>query len=226
VTAASPPSSSTAEIPAPRPLVRRPRDAAATKRALLGAAQSLFGQHGFEGATVRDIGERAGVDAALIARYFGSKADLYIAAVVAEGQGDQPPREFEGLSDMAEAMVSRTDLHGLGPVTQALIRSDTPEEIRQAARAHLARRLVAPMVTEKTRRGVDRPQIRAEVVVAALLGINLGRALGWFADLQAVSKDELVELVTAVLDSGSGLDSESGLHQVSGADVQRIKPQR
>ncbi len=193
-------------MPTPRPLARRHRDAAATKQALLGAAQSLFGQRGFEGATIRDIGECAGVDAALIARYFGSKADLYIAAVVAEGQGDHPTRELARLSDMAEAIVSRTDLYGLGPVTQALIRSDTPEEIRQAARTHLARRLVAPMVAEMTRRGVDRPQLRAEAVVAALLGINLGRALGWFADLHAEPREDLIELVTTILDGGSGPD--------------------
>ena len=121
----------------------RPRDAAASKRALLGAAQSLFGQRGFEATTIRDIGDQAGVDAALIARYYGSKADLYIAAVVAEGQGDQPAAAFEGLADLAEAIVARTEQQGLGPVTQALIRSDTPQEIREAAHAHLVRRMVA-----------------------------------------------------------------------------------
>jgi AcrR family transcriptional regulator len=47
------------------------RDAAASKQALLEAARSLFGQRGFKSTTIRDIGERAGVDAALIARYFG-----------------------------------------------------------------------------------------------------------------------------------------------------------
>ena len=105
--------------------------------------------------------------------------------------------------------MTRTDEHGLGPVTQALIRSDTPAEIRQAARAHLARRLVVPVAADMTRRGVERPQIRAEVVASALLGINLGRALGWFAELQAVSKDELVELITTLLDGGSESTDQS-----------------
>jgi AcrR family transcriptional regulator len=178
----------------------RPRDAAASKQALLGAAQSLFGQRGFEGTTIRDIGECAGVDAALIARYFGSKADLYIAAVVAEAQGDQPPHDFEGLADITDAVVTRTDRDGLGPVTQALIRPDIPADIRQAARAHLLRRIVAPLEADMARKGIDRPRLRAEIVTSALLGLNLGRALGWFAELQAVSKDELVELATTLLD--------------------------
>jgi AcrR family transcriptional regulator len=176
----------------------RPRDAAATKQALLGAAQSLFGERGFEATTIRDIGERAGVDPALIARYYGSKADLYIAAVVAEAQSDQ--HDLEHVSDVAEALIARTDRHGLGPVTQALIRSDTIEEIRRAAQAHLTRRIVTPLSAEITRQGLDRPELRAEITAAALLGINLGRALGWFPELETVPKDELVDLISTLFD--------------------------
>jgi AcrR family transcriptional regulator len=180
----------------------RPRNAAASKQALLEAAQSLFGERGFEGTTIRDIGNIAGVDPALIARYYGSKADLYIATLVAEAQGDQAPSNFEGLEDMANAIIGRTDEHGLGPVTQALIRSDSRNEIQEAARAHMARRLVAPMVADMTQQGIDRPQLRSETVVSALIGINLGRALGWFEELKTVPKAQLVELVTALLDGG------------------------
>ncbi len=176
----------------------RPRDAAATKQALLGAAQSLFGEKGFEATTIRDIGERAGVDPALIARYYGSKADLYIAAVVAETQSDQT--EFEDLSEAAEALITRTDRLGLGPVTQALIRSDTGDEIRRAAQAHLTRRIVTPLAADITGRGLDRAQLRAEITASALLGINLARALGWFPQLQRASTDDLVELITLLLD--------------------------
>ena len=66
--------------PAPRP--GRPRYAAASREALFSAAPELFGQRGFEGTTTREIRASAGVDPALIARYFGSKADFYIAVVV------------------------------------------------------------------------------------------------------------------------------------------------
>ena len=59
--------------PARTPCSRRPSPSSASR--------------GSSGTTIREIGERAGVDAALIARYFGSKADLYIAAVAAEDAG-------------------------------------------------------------------------------------------------------------------------------------------
>ena len=178
----------------------RPRDAATSKQALLRSAQLLFGQRGYEGTTIRDIGEHAGADAALIARYFGSKADLYIAAVVAEAQGDEQPTDFEGLQDMARAVITRTDAQGLGPVTQALIRSDTSEEIREAALTHLVRRMVSPMVADAIRRGAQRPRLRAELVVSALVGVNLARALGWFEELAAVGSEQLVELVAQLFD--------------------------
>jgi len=180
----------------------RPRNAGATKQALLDAAQELFGQHGFDGTTIREISERAGVDHALIARYFGSKADLYIAALVAEVRGVQLPLDFEGLRDMAEAKVTRMDNHGLGPVTQALIRTDTADPVHKAARAHMVRRMVDPMVAEMTRRAVDEARLRSEIVVSALIGISLGRALGWFDELIAVPKDRLVDLVAELLDIG------------------------
>jgi AcrR family transcriptional regulator len=180
----------------------RPRNAGASKQALLDAAQQLFGQNGFEGTTIRDIGEHAGVDHALIARYFGSKADLYIAALVAEARGDQRPSEFEGLQDMAEGLMSRTDQVGLGPVMQALIRSDTSDQIRKAAQDHMARRLVDPMVADRSGREVDEAQLRSEILASALIGVTLGRALGWFDELKAVPRERLVELITELLGDG------------------------
>jgi AcrR family transcriptional regulator len=181
----------------------RARDAAASRDALLGAAQALFGQKGFEGTTIREIGERAGVDAALIARYFGNKADLYIAAVVAEDLGEREPQEYEGLREIAEAVLTRADARGPGPILQALIRSDTSAEIRRAAQDRMARRLVDPLVLSMTGE-VDRPRLRAEIALCALFGVSLGRSLGWFEDLRSVGKDDLVALIADALAEVTG----------------------
>jgi AcrR family transcriptional regulator len=192
----------TADGAAPRAV--RPRDAAASKRALLQAAQDLFGHKGFERTTIRDIGERAGVDAALIARYFGSKSDLYVAAVAAEDAGEQRPRPHEGLEEMADAMVSRADDHGPGPIMQAIIRSDTSEEIRTAALHRITCRLVDPLVAEMTDRQVDQAELRAEIAVSAMLGISLARSLGWFNEVHSVPKDELVAFIAEALQEVTG----------------------
>jgi AcrR family transcriptional regulator len=182
----------------------RSRDAAASRDALLQAAQALFGQQGFEGTTIREIGERAGVDAALIARYFGSKADLYIAAVAAEDADGGVPSQYEGLEQMADVMVARADQRGPGPVVQAIVRSDTSAEIRDAALDRLARRMVGPLVANMRAQGVDRPRLRAQVAVAALHGITLGRSLGWFEEIRSVPRDELVALIVDALGAITG----------------------
>ena len=200
----------TTDTPSGRPSVRV-RDAAASKAALFRAAQNLFGQKGFERTTIREIGEMAGVDAALIARYFGNKADLYIAVVVAErmDDGEGPPSgpvdpTYQGMADMADAIVTRTDRHGPGPIMQALIRSDTTEEIREAAKSRLSKRLVVPVADALDRRGTDRARLRAEIAVSALFGVSLGRSLGWFDELQSVPKGELVTLITEALGEIAG----------------------
>jgi AcrR family transcriptional regulator len=181
----------------------RSRDAAASKDALLQAAQFLFGQQGFEGTTIREIGERAGVDAALIARYFGSKADLYIASVAAEGAAGVPS-QYEGLAQMADVVVARADQRGPGPIFQAVVRSDTSAEIRDAALDRLGPRLVGPLVASMRAQDVDRPQLRAQVAVSALIGISLGRSLGWFEEIRSVPRDELVALIVDALGAITG----------------------
>jgi AcrR family transcriptional regulator len=185
----------------------RSRDAAASRDALLQAAQTLFGQQGFESTTIREIGEQAGVDAALIARYFGSKADLYIAAVVAE-DAEGLPSEYEGLQHMADVMVTRADRRGPGSILQAIVRSDTSADILDAARDRYARRLIGPLVANMRAQGVDRPELRAEVAVSALLGFILGRSLGWFDEIRSAPRDEIVALIVAALSAITGEEPE------------------
>jgi len=62
-------------------LAARRRDKEATKRALLAAAVEVFARSGFDGATTKEVGARAGVNEGLIQRYFGGKAGLLQAIV-------------------------------------------------------------------------------------------------------------------------------------------------
>jgi len=191
----------------PGPAVRRSRDAAATRRVLLAAAQRLFGQQGYERTTTREIGVAAGVDPALIARYFGSKADLYLAAVAADRLDDRErpgdPEELEsplgGLDEVARVVLRRTAAHGPGPLLQSLVRDDASPEIRAAATARLVRRMVEPLTAEYAAAGADRPALRAQLAVAAVLGAGLGRSLGWFDELHTADPDELADLLVEAM---------------------------
>src|SRR6266478_9652122 len=60
---------------------KRLRNAAATREAILQSALAAFSRHGYDGIGVREIAQAAGVTAVLVNRYFGSKEELFAAAV-------------------------------------------------------------------------------------------------------------------------------------------------
>jgi len=58
----------------------RRRNAAVTRQALLTAARTLMTEHGVEGTSTRDVAAAAGVNQALVYRYFGTKEKLFSEA--------------------------------------------------------------------------------------------------------------------------------------------------
>lgn len=64
----------------------RRRDATATRAAILEAAQAHFARLGYDVAILRDIAGEAGVDVALVKRYFGGKEALFVEALKASFQ--------------------------------------------------------------------------------------------------------------------------------------------
>ena len=178
----------------------RSRNADASRDALLKAAEGLFGERGFERTTVRDIGERAGVDQALIARYFGNKLNLYLATLSSD---DRRVPSFSEPRAYVEWILGRVDRFGPGPVMQAAIRSDTSVEIRQLTSPHMQRRMVGPLTDLYARRGIPAPALHAETMVAALVGVLVIRAAGSLEGLRLVESSELVELLTAMVEGAA-----------------------
>ncbi len=58
--------------------ISRPRNAVATRQAILDAARERFTAQSYEDVGMRDVARDVGVDAALVSRYFGSKEDLFV----------------------------------------------------------------------------------------------------------------------------------------------------
>ncbi|OKO69239.1 TetR/AcrR family transcriptional regulator [Bradyrhizobium sp. AS23.2] len=76
------------------------RDPVATRKKLLTAARLEFARHGFAGARVDEIAERAGVNKQLVYHYFGDKDALYLAVlewVYADIREQERQLNLEGL---------------------------------------------------------------------------------------------------------------------------------
>lgn len=73
---------------------RKPRRSAEQRRAqILAAARPLFAERGFHGTTTRDLAEAAGVNDALLYRYFANKQDILKALM------DEAVAVFESLPE-------------------------------------------------------------------------------------------------------------------------------
>src|SRR5689334_1229350 len=98
----------------------RRRNSAESRELLLSAAGELFGEKGYEKTTLREISAHAGVDAALIARYFGSKAKLYLATLQLEGRTVDPIDVRD--ADRLRRLLERIREMGSGPSLWAAVR--------------------------------------------------------------------------------------------------------
>jgi AcrR family transcriptional regulator len=179
------------------PAGRRRHDAEASRQALLEAAGTLFEERGYEAATVREIGERARVDPALIARYFGSKEGLYLASLTQQRRRPVPTDPVEALA----AMLGRSEARGIGPVARAMVSPTLTEPVRQQIQDILRRRLIEPLAAELGARGVPEPELRAEVLVALAAGVSLIRAGGTLPALTDAQLPQVLEVLEPLIDA-------------------------
>lgn len=149
-----------------------------TRAELLGAARVEFARHGYEGATVRRIAERAGVDPAMVNHWFGGKEALFSAAlqlpvnpatVLAEVVPGDPDR-------LGERIVARFlviwDASGGGPMATVLRSIASHEDA-----ARMLREFIGTVMVKRVAARVapDRPDLRANLVGAQLFGMGLVR---------------------------------------------------
>ncbi len=99
-------------------------------------------------------------------------------------------------------LLGRVETRGPGPVFQAAVRAHEDEALQKAARDALHDRLVEPLRRRYENAGTDRPQLRAELAVAAFAGVALGRASGSFTALAVVPVEELIDLLQELLSGG------------------------
>ncbi len=176
---------------------RRPHDAAATRQALLEAARGLFDEVGYDRATTREIGERAGVDPALIARYFDGKEGLFLAAI-AELAGHEVELDYEPAALLA-TLLSFWDERGHSPISRALASPALTEEMRQRVSGVVEDRLVSDLAEELRRRGAPEPELRAELLIAIAVGVAMTRSNGTLEKLAAAPREDVLAVLAPLI---------------------------
>ena len=180
-------------------MTTRRRSSEDSRSRLLEAASRLFAEHGYEHTTVREIGQHADADPALIARYFGSKAALYIEALRPE-ESTGKPVELTSPEAVRE-FLDRIAPKGPTPALHAAIHPHDDPELQSTAMSLLRNRLLDPIEHRATESHLDNPGLRSELVVAAVAGIIISRSSGAFPELTSASTANVGELIADLIES-------------------------
>lgn len=156
--------------PGPRRPVGAPVGPDAVRRAVLDAAAELFGHHGVQATSLRDIAAAADVQLALIARYVGTRDELIVAVfddlaakVVADLEAQ--PLEAHGFGRDATALQFTVVLSYLA------VTGNPHLEVRGPAANPVA--VLADQIVEHYGLDAAAARLRAAQVLASALGWRL-----------------------------------------------------
>jgi AcrR family transcriptional regulator len=180
---------------------RRP-GAPDTRAEILASARTLFAARGFGSTSVRAIAGEAGVDPSLVHHYFGTKDDLFVAAleipvdprellgpVIERGQDGAAERLltiFLGVWDDAE---NRLPLIGL---FRSLLEPTGERLLREGF-------LPVVLIPVGERLGVDRPELRMPLVASQILGLILLRYVVAVEPVASMSAERVVATYAPVI---------------------------
>ena len=156
----------------------RPKNAAATRQAMLVAARTRFLQESYENVGLREIAADVGVDVALVSRYFGSKEELFKEVLRGDGKGKVPlDTDRADLAQQLTCLVMQQDDDGNRENVERLLiilRSASSPKAAEIVRDAVRDDVLAPIVAM-----LDGPHgpTRASLALAVLMGATVLRTV-------------------------------------------------
>jgi AcrR family transcriptional regulator len=199
----------------PKPAGRRAAAKARTREKLLQSAKRLFMKHGYDGATMRDIANEAGLSTGAVFANFADKADLFNEVILSDFQrqydrmaGSVPPdapvdeRLLNLLSSAYEFHLSQL------PLLQAGISVSWSQGLNGELGDRPARQAVIGFMGEVVQDGINRgelnagfdPQMAAEIVWDCYLGNYRGAVFGGWSLTEL--KQRLNQQIAMILAGG------------------------
>lgn len=163
-----------------------------TREVIARRARELFDRQGYTATSVRSIAAAAGIDPALVIRYFGSKEELFVRVMdLVEQTGPvlDGPTETMGRRLVANTLAEeRAELRRqftamLWASDRDRVRASLREAIHRLFVVQVARRLEGPDVL-----------LRAELIAAQIAGLMQAVAITGSEDVTEADQSRIVEL--------------------------------
>ena len=189
--------------PAPPRRGRRRAGEADARAAIVRAAALEFADSGYDGASLRAVARRAGVDPALVHHYFSDKPELFAAALELPIRPDRivaellaGPREVLGTS-IVRAIVTRFADPATRTAVLALLRTAMGHEfagrmLRQFLLRELLQRITGTL-------GFEDGERRAAFAASQIVGLMVARYGIRIGPLAEASDDDVVATIGPVL---------------------------
>lgn len=181
----------------------RPSVPADTRGQILDAARAEFAARGYDGATVRAIARSAGVDPALVHHYFGTKEQVFVAAMhLPFAPAEALPAVLDGpMEELGERLCRLfltiwADPAFRDPMLGMLRSATTSEQGATMLREFVGRALLGRLATKVAT--PDAP-LRVAVTAAHLVGLAVLRYVVRVEPLATATDDEIVALVAPTL---------------------------
>ncbi len=174
-----------------------------TRERILGVARVSFAERGLEATTIRDVARRAEVDPALVHHYFGSKQQLFVAAMeLPVDFGTAVPRLLEGPRDelgerFVRFLLDLWETPAMRPLMLGIIRSATTDPVA----AGMLRQDLAEGPLLALARAIDRPDapLRAALAGAQLVGLMMARYVVGVEPLASAPRETIIGTIGPVI---------------------------
>ncbi|MEU8701828.1 TetR family transcriptional regulator [Streptomyces sp. NPDC091387] len=170
---------------------------------ILEAARTEFAERGYDKTSVRGIAKAAGVDAALVHHYFGTKDEVFAAAIEVSFE---PALEISDVLDGGtEDLGERLARYFIGvwenPVSRAPLLAIMRSAMTHDAAAKVLRHFVLRRLLGRIAEQVDVPDatFRAELAAAHMVGIAVLRYVIRAEPLASADPEKIIAMVGPTL---------------------------
>lgn len=184
---------------------RPPRtESADTRDRILSAAREEFSERGYEKTSVRGIAKAAGVDSALVHHYFGTKEQVFEAAVEVAFAPALRSRDtvLDGPLDGIGERLTRM-IFGLweNPVTRTPLLAIVRSAVNNEAAAAVFRRLISGQLLRRIAGQLDvpDPELRAELAAAQIVGVAMMRYVIKIEPVASADPEQIIARLAPVV---------------------------